>query len=157
MRLAELKEKVLQEWQDYCWYKQSVCQLEAFKPEIKKQFGDMRCRSTWEKALCYFRAMNAQIGLLDAYTLILYTFNFTPDRWDYEYRHQIIEQFLTLPDGLDLIRLGLEQLFSKDFTCEERGQADGFYQLVPESARREFGSFPIEPTRRLLEASAVSR
>jgi hypothetical protein len=155
MKLKELKQKVFEEWQDYCWFKQVVCQPETFKPEIRERFGDMRRKVTWEKALCHFKALNAQIGLLDAHTLILYTFNFTPDRWDYEYRHQILEEFLTLPDGLELIKLGLEQLFSRDFTSEERGQADGFYQLVEESTGREFGKLPVEPIRRI-EASPLS-
>ncbi|NEQ34199.1 MAG: hypothetical protein F6K04_24965 [Leptolyngbya sp. SIO4C5] len=156
MKLKELKEKVFEEWQDYCWFKQVVCQTEAFKPEIKHRFGDMRRKATWEKALCYFKALNAQIGLLDAHSLILHTFNFTPDRWDYEYRYQILEEFISLPDGLDLIKLGLEQLFSRDFTSEERGQADGFYRLVKESTGGEFGKLTVESIRRI-EAGTIPR
>ncbi|NET31357.1 MAG: hypothetical protein F6K19_05065 [Cyanothece sp. SIO1E1] len=37
--------------------------------------------------------------------------NYTPDKWDYELRHQIFEAFLTNPDGLELIKTGLEQLY----------------------------------------------
>lgn len=37
--------------------------------------------------------------------------NFTPERWDYEYRHQIFEQFIAIPGAIECIRNGLEQIF----------------------------------------------
>ncbi|HAG81634.1 MAG TPA: hypothetical protein DCL61_10805 [Cyanobacteria bacterium UBA12227] len=80
--------------------------------------------------------MNAQIGLLDAYDLLLYTFNFTPDCWDYEYRHQIFDEFLMLPEALEIIKTGLEQLFSIDFTQEQRESAHGFFELLQEQCER---------------------
>lgn len=138
MRLKELKQRVYEAWERYHWFKQTVVQLENFKSEIRA-FGDLRCKKTWEKALVRFEALNAQIGLLDAYNLILLSLNFKPEDWEYEYRHQIFEEFLMLPDALELIKTALEQLFSSDFTPQEREEANGFFELVQEqSTRRGF-------------------
>lgn len=131
MKLAELKQRVYECWARLSTYNCAVVQTENFKPEVR-HFGDLRCKETWEKALAQFRALNAYDSCLDAYKLILYSFNFVPDHPEYEYRHQIFEAFLTLPDGLDLIRTGLEQLYSNDFTPEEREGANGFLRLVQE-------------------------
>lgn len=136
MKLAELKQRTYEAWELYCWFKQSQQQDELFKPEIRQQFGDLRRRSTWENALIRFTALNAQVGLIDAYTLITDVFNFLPDRWDYPYRYRIFEEFLTLPDGLELVRTGFEQLFSCDFTDKERTDAYGFFELVQQSRVR---------------------
>lgn len=148
MKLPELKERTFMEWQDYCEYQGVLLQPETFKPEIRQQFGDLRKKDTWEKALCRFRGLNAQIGLLDAHKLILQDFNFTRDRWDYEYRYRILEEFLMLPDGLGLIRLGLEQLFSADFTPRQREGANGFFELVQSAGRRELAGIANEPFER---------
>lgn len=139
MKLAELKQRTYEAWQLYCWFKQAMRQDELFKPEIREQFGDLRKRSTWENALIRFTALNAQVGLIDAYTLITDVFNFLPERWDYSYRHRIFEQFLTLPDGLDLLRAGFEELLSQDFTDQERTDAYGFFEMVRESGRGTLG------------------
>lgn len=153
MRLAELKEKTFEQWKRHCWFKQVVIQPELFKQEIRSQFGDLRKRSTWESALCRFKALNSQIGLVDAYTLITSTFNYNPDRWDYDYRYRIFEEFLTLPDSIELIKIGLEQLFSSDFTTQERQEANGFFELVRETRRGDFAGIPTGVVRQLVSTS----
>jgi|GEM_PF-1773732 len=144
MKLTDLKANVQYLWANYTrLYGKAMIQAETFKPEIHQEFGDLRRRDTWEKAYWRYRALNSQIGLLDAHRLILSDFNFTPDRDDYEYRHQIFDEWLSLPDGLDLIKLGLEQVLSVDFTQQERAEAYGFFELVQE--RRGIGEFPGIP------------
>jgi hypothetical protein len=135
MRISELKQQVYEDWHRRHWYNQAVCaptaptRDEAFKREIRT-YGDLRSKSTWVRALARFSALNSYEACLDACNLILHDFNFTPERWDYEFRHQVVEEFLMLPGSLDLIKLGLEQLFSDTFTQEERSQANGFFELV---------------------------
>ncbi|MBE9070356.1 hypothetical protein IQ260_27305 [Leptolyngbya cf. ectocarpi LEGE 11479] len=131
MKLPELKQKVWKAWSFLNEWKGQVLQPENYTSEIKR-FGDRRYKKTWVKALAYFKAVSAYENCLDAYMLILHTFNFTPDRWDYEYRHEILDAFLMYPDGMEIIKQGLEQLFSKDFSPQEREEADGFYSLVEE-------------------------
>jgi hypothetical protein len=124
MKLPELKEKVYEAWESLNTFKGVIAQPDSFKPEVRS-LGDLRRKATWVKALTQFQALNSYKACLDAYSLILNDFNFTPDRWDYEFRNEILDQFLTMPDGLDLIRLGLEQLFSSTFTSQEREEAHG--------------------------------
>ncbi|ESA32776.1 hypothetical protein N836_24505 [Leptolyngbya sp. Heron Island J] len=131
MKLPELKDKVWKAWAFLNEWKGQVLQPENYVSEIKR-FGDRRYKKTWVKALAYFKAVSAYENCLDAYMLILHTFNFTPDRWDYEYRHEILDAFLMYPDGMEIIKKGLEQLLSKDFSPQEREEANGFYSLVEE-------------------------
>jgi hypothetical protein len=135
MKLAQLKQKVYEAWEFLNTYKGRVLQPENFQAEIRT-FGDLRRKNTWVKALARFEALNAYHNCLDAYMLILNDFNFTSDRWDYEYRHQIVDEFLMIPDALDLLKLGLEQLFSEPFTQEDRKEAHGFFELVEEQRGR---------------------
>lgn len=140
MNFAELKAETYQRWKCLSTFKGAVVQPENFKSEVRI-FGDLRCKETWKKAYCSFYAKMIRSSILDAYNLILYQFNPSPDDWDYELRYRIFEEFLAFPDGLDFIKLGLEQLFSSDFTQQDREEARGFFIMVQEeSARRgEFG------------------
>ncbi|NET34939.1 MAG: hypothetical protein F6K19_23425 [Cyanothece sp. SIO1E1] len=131
MKLPELKQHVWNAWEFLNEWKGQLLQPENFAADVKR-FGDRRYKRTWVKALANFEAMNAHQNCLDAYMLILNDFNFTPDRWDYEYRHEILDAFLLYPDSLDLIKTGLEQLFSSDFTPKEQAEANGFFELVEE-------------------------
>jgi hypothetical protein len=155
MKLNELKHKVYRAWKDLNSFKGILAQPNNFKPEVRT-FGDLRKKHTWVKALARFSALNSYQSCLDAYTLILYDFNFTPNRWDYEFRHQIMEEFLLMPDALDLIKLGFEQLFSSDFTPQEREQAHGFLGLVGEQAGRRLIGESIGHLRKLPELVGTS-
>ena len=132
MKLPEIKRRTRQAWESLnAWKGGVVLQPENFGQEVKS-FGDRRYKKTWIQALCRFEAMLSYKSCLDAWALISISLNFTPDRWDYEYRHQILDEFLMYPDGVELIREGLEQLFSSDFGPQERENANGFFQLVGE-------------------------
>lgn len=135
MKIQELKQRTLEVWQFLNEWKGQVLQPENFVQEVRK-IGDRRYKATWIRALAHFRAMFAYESCLDAWSLIRNHFNFTEDRWDYEIRHEIIDAFLQYPDSLELIKMGLEQLFSQDFTTQERQEADGFFRLVAEQQGR---------------------
>lgn len=136
MNLLELKQRVYDDWQRRCWYNGAVIQSELFKPEIR-QYGDLRRKVTWEKALARFHALNLWDGCLDAYTLITEHFNFQPERWDYEYRFEILDEFLALPGGLEAFQTGLEQLFSDEFNTatQEKEGAYGLLAMVESQSR----------------------
>ncbi|MCA1990890.1 MAG: hypothetical protein LDL41_02420 [Coleofasciculus sp. S288] len=130
MKLRELKQRVYEDWQRRCWYNQAVIQPETFKPEIR-QYGDLRHKATWVKAFARFRALNLWDGCLDAYTLITQHFNFVEERWDYEFRFQILEEFLSLPGALEALQTGWEQLFGSDLTTpQEKETAYGLLAMV---------------------------
>ncbi|MEO1144129.1 MAG: hypothetical protein AAFY26_00805 [Cyanobacteria bacterium J06638_22] len=144
MKLKELKAQVYDLWQSYInYHHRAVVQSNQFKADIRREFGDLRCRNTWEKAFCRYSALHSRIGLLDADRLIWNDFNFTPDRDDYPYRYRIFEEWLSLPEGLDRIKTGLEILF-RDYTREEREDANGFLELVQEQrAAGKLAGVPI--------------
>jgi hypothetical protein len=120
---------------------------ENFKKEVRQEFGDLRCKETWIRALARYEALNAFHDCLDAHYLVLHTLNFTEDRWDYEFRYHIFDEFLMIPGALDLLKLGLEQLMSESFTPSDRRDADGFYQLV--AAKQGRDRLPTELAGRL--------
>ena len=41
-----------------------------------------------------------------------------------------------LPEALEIIQTGLEQLFSSEFTQQDREEANGFFELVQEQCER---------------------
>lgn len=136
MKLPELKKKVWALWTKLnSWKGELTSSPESFVAEMKR-IGDRRYKQTWITALCRFEAMLSYEACLDSWALLTISFNFTPDRWDYEYRHQILDEFLMYPDGLEIIRTGLEQLYSNDY-AEERENADGFFRLVAEREGRD--------------------
>lgn len=135
MKLPALKQKVRESWETLnTWKDGVVIQPENFEQDVK-QFGDCRYKKTWIKALARFKAVKIHRNCLDAWTLIIISFNYTPDRWDYEYRHEILDEFLMYSDGLELLKTGLEQIFaSDDLSPREQREAkkNGFFKLVGE-------------------------
>jgi hypothetical protein len=157
MKLPALKQRVWNTWQSLnSWKGELTSPPDSFVKEVKG-LGDRRYKTTWIKALARFEAIITYESCLDAWSLILVHFNFTPNRWDYEYRHAILDAFLQYPDGLELIKTGLEQLFSNDFTPQEREEANGFYQLVEERAidQRPL-QLPVRPAGAIPALSAAA-
>ena len=150
MKLYELKPKVYDAWEFLSSYRGCVMLPEHFKADVRKEFGDLRYKETWIRALARYEALNAFHDCLDAHSLVLHALNFTKDRWDYEFRYRIFDEFLTIPGALDLLKLGLEQLMSDSFTPSDRRDADGFYQLVAEQRGRD--RFPTELAGRIPDA-----
>ncbi|HAX86552.1 MAG TPA: hypothetical protein DCY91_09825 [Cyanobacteria bacterium UBA11370] len=128
MKLSILKQKVYHAWECLSTYNSALVQSENFKSDVR-YYGDLRRKKTWEKALVAFIAQNMFDSNLDNYNLILWQFNFTPDRWDYEFRNQILEEFLALPGGLDCLVNGLEQIFQSN-DIEDKEKASGLLTRV---------------------------
>lgn len=135
MKLAELKEEVRSTWESLESWKGQVLQPENFLPEMQK-YGDLRRKATWEKALIQLYPALFHRSCLDASFLITNVFNFTPGKAFYEYRHELFEAFLMYPDSLELIKMGLEEIYSYTPEQQERANADGFYRLVQEQCER---------------------
>ncbi len=154
MKLPELKKRVKRTWD--MLHTGFAIQPGQFDQDVKA-FGDRRFKKTWVAALCRFEAMFAIESCLDSWMLLTNTFAFRPERWDYEYRHQIFDEFLMYPEAVEAIKTGLEDLFSKDFSNQEREQADGFFRLLEERERsdRTIG-FSARPIGELAEAGAAA-
>ena len=160
MKMQVLKKRVKHIWEVLNTYRGAVTAPEsAYITEIKS-YGDRRYKKTWVAALARLEAALSYEGCIDSYSLILYDFNFTPDRVDYEYRHQILDEFLMYPDGLDLIKQGLEQIFaSTTFTATEQQETrrNGFFELLGERETQSRGtSIPTGAIRQLEGAYATA-
>jgi hypothetical protein len=137
MKLVHLKRLTHDFWIDVLTIRCVVINPDSFKTELRSQFGDLRLRATWEKALARYYAQIIHDACLDACNLILYGLNFNPGDRLYPYRHAIFEEFLAFSDGLDMIKLGLEDIFqTNNFTTQERQEAkdNGFFELVREQS-----------------------
>lgn len=136
MKMKQLKAKVKRIWEKLHTQQDGVVIApQSFETTVKRM-GDRRYKKTWIKALARFQADWLHETCLDAWSLVAYSFNFTPDRWDYEYRHEIFDEFLMHPEGLELVRAGLEQLFSADFKPKEKEKANGFFRLLEQRGTR---------------------
>ena len=127
MDMQELKTVTYQAWENRSRYHSAVVQPEYFEPEIST-YGDIADRETWEKAYSVFQALNIEESCLDAQELITIQFNYSSDHDHFELRCRVFDEFIALPDGLDLIKAGLEELFGNGCTPEER--TDGFFAMV---------------------------
>ncbi|MEM9808761.1 MAG: hypothetical protein AAF959_26185 [Cyanobacteria bacterium P01_D01_bin.56] len=129
MKLPDIKKRVRRTWG--ILHTGFAVQPGQFEQDIKA-FGDRRYKKTWIAAMCRYEAAFALESCLDSWMLLTNTFAFQPKRWDYDYRHQIFDEFLMYPEALEAIKTGFEQLFSKDFDQQERAEADGFFRLLEE-------------------------
>ena len=157
MKLPELKKRVWRVWTRLNSWKGELTSVPERYVEDVRRFGDRRYKQTWVKALARFEAIRTYETCLDGWALIAINFNFTPTHRNYEFRHEIIDEFLMYPDGLEMIRDGLEQLFSSDFSHQERENVHGFYSLVEERERQHRGiGISVGPVATIAGASAAT-
>ncbi|MFE4108527.1 hypothetical protein [Almyronema epifaneia] len=94
----------------------------AFRDEMRR-YGDLRRRDTWEKAAIQLTAQGVAQGLLEAYQVIGYivspSYMNCPIRQHYGER--LIEAMFQFPEIIDLIRQGLEQVYTYT-ECDQEKQ-----------------------------------
>lgn len=128
MKIYQLKERVMELWKSlHCWKGDVTSPLQQFGMDIRKQFGDRRFKKTWILALARYEAQLSYETCIDSTLLITSYLNFQPTEPIYKYRHVILDEFLKYPNGLNLIKQGLENLYAED-----REKAHGFFELVAE-------------------------
>lgn len=132
MKLGELKERVYEVWQDLITFNGALVQPENFKPEVRT-FGDLRYKKTWQKAYASFAARSTWDSGITENTTICYVFNFTPKRWDYELRHQILGEYLAIPGAREFIIRGLEQIYRGNDTEDKECANELLGMVSPES------------------------
>ncbi len=151
IKLAELKQQVYNAWESLSIYNVALVQPENFKPDVRA-YGDLRYKVTWQKAYAAFVARNIFDANTDNRSLITEQFNYTPERWDWELRYQILDQFLAISGGLDCIINGLKQIFDYPIDKEEQEIAYGVFALVQHHSRRT-GSIAAGAVRRIKATS----
>ena len=135
MKMQDLKKRVYETWKNLSVFNGAVVQAENFKAEVR-QIGDLRYKRTWEAAYCQFSARNMMDSCLDAFTLI--TIRFNPSWWEPELRYLLprcLDEFLALPEGIDAIKQGLEQLLGDYTTTQEKESAHEFFEMARQQSR----------------------
>lgn len=132
MKLSELKQEVYGCWECLSDFNNALIQPENFKPEVRS-FGDLRYKKTWQKAYAaFFAKLNWDSGITN-HTAIVHVFNFTPERWDYNLREEIIEQYLSIPGALEFIIEGLEEIYRSN-NLEEHQCANVFLKVASQKS-----------------------
>ncbi|HAG81236.1 MAG TPA: hypothetical protein DCL61_08695 [Cyanobacteria bacterium UBA12227] len=153
MQLNELKQQVYELWKCVCKFNGAIVQPENFKPEVRT-YGDLRRRSTWEKAYAVFFAKLNWDSDISGHTAICYVFNFSPNQWNYKIRYEIIEQFLAIPGAMEFIIRGLEDIFNSA-DKEDIEYAKQFLEVVGKQQGRT-GECTTRHLWRLIESSTSS-
>ncbi len=98
-----------------------------FRAEIRK-FGDLRCRDTWEKSAIQLTAHSIAHSFLEAYQIV--GFMVSPDYMESpirkRYGERLIEAMLQFPEIADIIRRGLEQVYTQTECQQEKQLVERF-------------------------------
>jgi hypothetical protein len=100
----------------------------AFKDEVRKRFGDLRRRSTWEQAAIWMAAQGMAQSYLEPYQIVGYMVspNYMNDPIRQQYGQQVIEAMLQFPEIIDIIKDGLEQVYQNVEYQQERSLVEQF-------------------------------
>lgn len=107
-----------------------------FKHEVRRRFGDLRRRDTWEKAAIAFTAQSMAQSFLEPYQIVGYLVDpaYFNDPVRQHYGVQVVEAMLQFPEVLETVRLGLEQIYSEAVCSDERKLLERFLasgQVLP--------------------------
>lgn len=126
MKLQALKTVTYETWSFLHELEDAVLQPENFQAEIR-QYGDLRCKSTWEKAYVALEAATLEYPALENWQVVQMCFC-RPDRVELiDYNDQVLGAFLQFSDGLERIKDGLERLY---YQPSEPGDQRDVLQLV---------------------------
>jgi hypothetical protein len=130
LKLNELKQLTWRYWTQHCRFQDVVVQPDLFKAEIRKDYGDLRRKSTWVKAAARFIAANTSIAASDSVVLITDDLNFAPDTPEYQIRYEVLDAFLEIPKMFEAIKNGFEEIFSEPggYTPQEMDGITGLLQ-----------------------------
>lgn len=100
----------------------------VFKDEIRKRFGDLRRRSTWEQAAIWMAAQGMAQSYLEPYQIVGYLVSptYMNDPIRERYGEQVIEAMLQFPEVIDIIKDGLEQVYQHAEYHQERSLVEQF-------------------------------
>lgn len=135
--IQALKRYVRRYWEMAHRSRMAVVQGENFLPEVRKLFGDLRLKHTWERAYSHF-FVNWVVGCAveaDSYFQVL-----DPSQWEawaYELRFLTLEAIAAHPETESMASNALSYLVR----YKKENLANGFIELIEESVRRQ-GSKP---------------
>lgn len=103
-----------------------------FKAEIRKTYGDTRCRKTWERAAIELTALQMVHSYLDPVEILSYMaspdFMRCPIRQNYG--EQVIDFMLQVPEIIEIVKAGLEQIYTEPTPPEQSAIAQRLVNLL---------------------------
>lgn len=108
-----------------------------FKAEIRRLYGDLRCRTTWEQAAIALTANKISQHYLEPYEIVGYL---TSSKYlnctiRQHYGERLIETLLQIPEVLEMLQDGLEHLYHVSSNAADKEIA---LKFVTRIARRLF-------------------
>lgn len=105
---------------------------ETFKDEVRRQFGDLRRRTTWEAAAIYFTAHSMVQSYMEPYMIVGFMASpqYMTSAVREAYGERVIAQMLQFPEIVDIVKRGLEQLYYESDRAEDREMAQVFLKEV---------------------------
>ena len=140
--IQTLKKRVRRYWEMAYRSRMAVVQDENFLPEVRRLFGDLRLKHTWERAYSHF-FVNWVVGCAieaDTYFGVL-----DPAQWEdwaYELRFLIVEAIAAHPETESLT----SNAWSYLVRYRRESVANGFFRLVGESIARGEEVKALAPT-----------
>ncbi|MBT9317515.1 hypothetical protein [Leptothoe spongobia] len=129
MKLQDLKTVTYETWSFLHELEDAVLQPDNFKAEIR-QYGDLRCKLTWEKAYVALEAATLEYPALENWQMVQMCFC-RPDRAELiDYNDQVLGAFLQFPDGLERIQNGLEWLYYRPSELNDQQDARQLVQRL---------------------------
>lgn len=131
--IQALKKRVLRYWSMAHRSRMAEVQEENFLPEVRKLFGDLRLKHTWERAYSHF-FVNWVVGCAvegDTYFGVLDPSEWSD--WEYELRFLTLEAIAAHPETKSLTLNALSYLVR----YKRESRANGFIRLVEEANRRQ--------------------
>ncbi|NET31371.1 MAG: hypothetical protein F6K19_05135 [Cyanothece sp. SIO1E1] len=105
----------------------------AFKNEIRRQFGDLRLRSTWEAAGIYYLALNTiKSYCLEPYQVVgfMASADYMKSPIRQYYGDRVIDEILKFPEIIDTVKTGLEVIFTNNCYQKEQALVDEFLRSI---------------------------
>jgi hypothetical protein len=123
----------------------SAYQNDQFKDSIRQQYGDLRCRTTWERAAIDLTAHRISQYYLEPHEIVGYltSSDYLHCTIRKHYGDRLIEAMLQCPEILEMLQDGLEHLYHVSDDAADREIVLKFARKI---ARR---LFPMPKVRRV--------
>ncbi|MBD2230966.1 hypothetical protein [Phormidium tenue] len=131
--IQKLKAEVFRVW---CWIHRSnmaQVQPENFEPEVRRLFGDLRLKHTWEKAYSHFFVSWVFDCICDGDTYFQVLDPKDWYDWEYELRLLTFQALAAHPRSESMTR----NSYSYIARYERASLADGFFALAKEAVERQ--------------------
>ncbi|MFG6094073.1 hypothetical protein SPB21_02430 [Leptothoe sp. ISB3NOV94-8A] len=126
LSIATLKNETYLEWE--LLHDEQGAYAQGFKADIRKQFGDLRKRETWERAAVYYTALGvAETPNLEDWQKVCWIAipgYLGKDLLMEHYQPELLDCLMQMPKFVEIVKLGLEQVYQREDLDKEQAQIE---------------------------------